>query len=164
MYSRNMSVRTEVTPQNGLNRYRYAMPPQYGGSRFRRQNSEVIALPDSAFSASAEEKDALGTEVAASAPDAGDTVSDGTENTTAAGGGADAAASVNRADTAATVNVPDTAETAGLAERLGGLLGDVGKDDLLLAAVIVLLYAEKRGSGTIDNELVLILAILLGTR
>lgn len=152
MYSRNTSVRTEVTPQNGLNRYRYAMPPQYGGSRFRRQDSEVIALPDSAFSTSAEEKEALGTAETrdrgqeSPASGAGDTVSDDAEST------------------AASVNEPDTAETAGLAERLGGLLGDVGKDDLLLAAVIVLLYAEKRGSGTIDNELVLILAILLGTR
>lgn len=147
MYSRNTSVRAEVTTTDGLNRYRYAMPPQYGGSRFRRQNSEVIALPDSAFSSSAEEKETPGTaEIAASVSAAEDTVSDEAESTAAA------------------VSEPDTAETAGLAERIGGLLGDVGKDDLLLAAVIVLLYAEKRGSGTIDNELVLILAILLGTR
>ena len=152
MYSRNTSVRTEVTPQSGYTRYRYAMPPQYGGSRFRRQSGNVIALPDSAFSAPGAEESAVGAREASS-PAASP------EETLAS---SDAVASEDAPASAS--KVPETVETAGLAERLGGLFGEIGKDDLLLAAVIVLLYAEKRGSGTIDNELVLILAILLGTR
>ena len=138
MYSRNTSVKSEQV--DGFNRYRYSMPPTYGGSRFRKQSDRVIALPDSAFSASEED---------APRP-AGDD---------------EAPVSQTEAEPA---ERPAAAEAdpvpTGLTEHLGELLGSIGKDDLLLAAVIVMLYAEKRESGQIDNELVLILALLLGTR
>ena len=135
MYSRNTSAKAESA--DGFNRYRYSMPPKYGGSRFMKQSDRVIALPDSAFSAP-EEHAALPQET------------------------------VETPASAAEPEQPAAAEEApvpaGPAEHLGDLLGSIGKDDLLLAAVIVMLYAEKRESGQIDNELVLILALLLGTR
>ncbi len=132
MYTRNASQRAE--PEEDFNRYRYAMPPKYGGSRFRRQSDRVIALPDSAFTA---------TDQPPAEPEE------------------------TKAKTPAPETPPetsDTAETEHLAYRLGDLLENVAKDDLLLAAVIVMLYAEKRESGEIDSELVLILAILLVMR
>ena len=132
MYTRNASQRAE--PEEDFNRYRYAMPPKYGGSRFRRQSDRVIALPDSAFTAP-EEPPAVPEETKTETP-APETPPE----------------------------TPDTAETEHLAYRLGDLLENVAKDDLLLAAVIVMLYAEKRESGEIDSELVLILAILLVMR
>lgn len=134
MYTRNGSQHA-AEPEEDFNRYRYAMPPKYGGSRFRRQSDRVIALPDSAFTAT-DQPPAEPEETKAKTP----------------------------APETPPETVNDTTETEHLAYRLGDLLENVAKDDLLLAAVIVMLYAEKRESGAIDSELVLILAILLGTR
>lgn len=151
MYSRNTAARRrEQENCENCNHYRYSIPPRYDGSRFRhREKGEVIALPDSAFSGVAEDRET-------SAPE-----TEIVEKAEPTPKGVDLANVLNEGASTQEQNRTVSAEVSSKEQLPVRLLEHMKSDDLMLIVIVFVLFLESGGEN-FDGELLFLLALLLG--